>query len=270
MLTCILDDLDLTEDMAKSHGIVIPNTPTYPWPSIEVRSIDYAKGRLLFMIATVFPYRLTFQLVSLSVFTSPKTSCTYLGTTIRCKGCSNLTPTTGIPWIYIFYAWRSNAMCYKPFRHHFLYKWHWSYNCQGANISKPIIFSDRLLQDFSNPFFWFAMQEYPEDTSCSMSQVFHGAKMLYELPSDIRPLAVKVNNKIYFLDEVLQCLNGQYFVLEWFLYLMWQHANDGGSCELFTQGHAVHLVDVSSSTQLLKYHIFMPCVHMAVRLKFRL
>ena len=270
MLTCILDDLDLTEDMAKSRGMVMPDMPTYPWLSIEVHSIDYAKGGLLFMIVTVLPYRRTFQLISFSVFSSPKTSCTYLGVTIRCKGSSNLTPTMGIPWIYIFYAWRSNTTCYKPFRHHFLYKWHWSYNCQGANIFKPIILSDRLLQDFSNPIFRFTMQEYPEDTSRSMSQVFHGEKMLYELPSDIRPPAVKVNNKIYFLNKILQCLNGQYFVLEQFLYSTRQHVNDGGSRELFAQGHVVHLVDVSSSTQLLKYHIFMPCVHMAVRLKFRL
>ena len=91
------------------------------------------------------------------------------------------------------------------------------------------------------------MQEYPEDTGRSMSQVFHGEKMLHELPSDIRPPAVKVNNKIYFLNEVLQCLNGQYFIPERFCYSTQQHANNGGSRELFAQGHAVRLVDVHSS-----------------------
>ena len=105
------------------------------------------------------------------------------------------------------------------------------------------------------------MQEYPEDTGRSMSQVFHGEKMLHELPSDIRPPAVKVNNKIYFLNEVLQCLDGQYFIPERFFYSMQQHANDGASCELFAQGHAVCLVDVRSSS-ITQHHIFMPaCVH---------
>ena len=85
------------EDMTKSRGVVMPDTPTYPWPSIEVRSMDYANGRSLLMIATVLPYRRTFQLISLSVFPGPKTSCTYLGATTRRKGSANLTPTTKIP-----------------------------------------------------------------------------------------------------------------------------------------------------------------------------
>ena len=81
-----------------------------------------------------------------------------------------------------------------------------------------ISFSDSLLQDFSSPIFRFVMQEYPEDAGRSMSQVFHGEKILYDMLSDIRPPAVKVNECIYFLDEVLQCLDGQYFIPEHFFY----------------------------------------------------
>ncbi len=111
------------------------------------------------------------------------------------------------------------------------------------------------------------MQEYPEDAGRSMSQAFHGKKMLYDLPSDIRPPAVKVNKSIYFLNEVLRCSDGQYFIPEQFFYKTRQHADGRASRELFAQGRAARLVDVSSSMLLLKLHLYLHSP--AVRIDFR-
>ncbi|KAL4063759.1 hypothetical protein J3A83DRAFT_4378408 [Scleroderma citrinum] len=47
----------------------------------------------------------------------------------------------------------------------------------------------------------FAMQDYPEDGGSGMSQIYHGEKMLLDLPS--HPAAC-VHRKIYFMDEILQ------------------------------------------------------------------
>lgn len=59
------------------------------------------------------------------------------------------------------------------------------------------------------------MQDYPEDGGLGMSEVFHGEKMLLELPS---PPAVWVHDKIFFVNELLQDCSGMYFIPERFFY----------------------------------------------------
>ncbi|KAF8840947.1 hypothetical protein BDN67DRAFT_1048545, partial [Paxillus ammoniavirescens] len=68
-------------------------------------------------------------------------------------------------------------------------------------------------QDYANPLTRFAMQDFPEDGGNGMSQVFHGEKMLHELPS---PPAVRVDGNIYYVDELLQDSSGGYFIPERF------------------------------------------------------
>lgn len=57
------------------------------------------------------------------------------------------------------------------------------------------------------------MQDYPEDGGSGMSQVFHGQKMLLNLPS---PPTARVHGKIYFVNEILQEETGNYFIPERF------------------------------------------------------
>lgn len=92
----------------------------------------------------------------------------------------------------------------------------------------------------------FAMQEYPEDLGQSMSEVFHGRKMLFELSSDIRPPTVKVNEKTFFIDELLQLSTGRYFIPKHFFYSKTQNANSGGPAELNSQGLIVCPQEVSN------------------------
>ncbi|KAG1738718.1 hypothetical protein EDB19DRAFT_1829025 [Suillus lakei] len=53
------------------------------------------------------------------------------------------------------------------------------------------------------------MQDYPEGGGKGLSQVFHGKKMLNDLPS---PPAVWVDGTVYFMDELLQESSGGYFI----------------------------------------------------------
>ncbi|KAL4079983.1 hypothetical protein V8B97DRAFT_2020725 [Scleroderma yunnanense] len=69
--------------------------------------------------------------------------------------------------------------------------------------------SQAIAKDFANPLMCFAMQDYPEDGGSGMSQIYHGEKMLLDLPS--HPAAC-VHRKIYFMDEILQESEGGYFI----------------------------------------------------------
>jgi len=60
------------------------------------------------------------------------------------------------------------------------------------------------------------MSNYPHDDGARMSQVHNGEKMLLDLPSDVTTLAVRVDEKIYFVGELLQCALGSYFIPERF------------------------------------------------------
>ncbi|KAG1735638.1 uncharacterized protein EDB91DRAFT_1250472 [Suillus paluster] len=70
-----------------------------------------------------------------------------------------------------------------------------------------------VAKDYANPLTRFAMQDYPEDGDKGMSQVFNGDKMMFELPS---PPAAKVDGEIYFVNELLQDVSGDYFIPEHF------------------------------------------------------
>lgn len=93
--------------------------------------------------------------------------------------------------------------------------------------------------------------DYPEDGGDGMSQVFHGEKMLLELPS---PPAARVDGKIYFVNELLQEHSGAYFVPERFFNASYAPSNPGDSqdpcqqkeLELYAMGRGVQYTDVCS------------------------
>lgn len=71
------------------------------------------------------------------------------------------------------------------------------------------------MQDYANPLTRLAMQDYPDDGGPSMSQVFNGTKMMFDGPASP---AVRVDGKIYFVDELLQERSGHYFIPKRFFY----------------------------------------------------
>jgi hypothetical protein len=64
------------------------------------------------------------------------------------------------------------------------------------------------------------MWDYPELVAQGrfMSEVFHGSKMLTDIPPDLVSSTVWVNNKIFYVDELLQRSSGANFIPERFFY----------------------------------------------------
>jgi hypothetical protein len=60
------------------------------------------------------------------------------------------------------------------------------------------------------------MSDYPIDGGAGMSQVHHGEKMLIDTPPGTTTPTVRVNGKIFFVGELLQCASGAYFIPERF------------------------------------------------------
>jgi hypothetical protein len=96
------------------------------------------------------------------------------------------------------------------------------------------------------------MQDYPEDGGGGMSQVFHGEKMLLDLPAETASPCVRVNNQIFFVNELLQRSSGAYFIPERFFYRKREDSRSEGIAadpffakELYALGHDVEESSVS-------------------------
>lgn len=70
-------------------------------------------------------------------------------------------------------------------------------------------FNHLFNQDYANPITWGVMTDFlcqlPDN---QMEQVQNALKMLIELPGKIAPLAVKVNDEVYSVNELLRWHNG--------------------------------------------------------------
>lgn len=73
-----------------------------------------------------------------------------------------------------------------------------------------------IRKDYANPLTRFAMKDFPESGEGGMSEVHHGRKMLLESPQGIATPAVRVRGRIFFVDELLRCVGGMYFIPERF------------------------------------------------------
>jgi hypothetical protein len=62
------------------------------------------------------------------------------------------------------------------------------------------------------------MQDYPEDAGDGMSQVFHGNKMLKDLPVGDLPPTVQVGDKIFWVNELLVLKSEELFIPKRFYY----------------------------------------------------
>lgn len=60
------------------------------------------------------------------------------------------------------------------------------------------------------------MLDYPQDGEGQMLEVHNGEKMLLDLPEDVTTPTVHVDDKIYYVGELLQRNTGAYFIPERF------------------------------------------------------
>ncbi|KAG0692392.1 hypothetical protein DFH29DRAFT_985782 [Suillus ampliporus] len=105
-----------------------------------------------------------------------------------------------------------------------------------------------IAKDYSNPLTCFAMQDYPEDGGKGMFQVFNGDKMLFKLPS---PPAARVGGDIYFVNELLQEMSGDYFIPNrFFLASYTQTLSDTAEKQLYALGRA-HGFIVSDEQEMI-------------------
>ena len=73
-------------------------------------------------------------------------------------------------------------------------------------------------QDYANPLTRFAIWDYPIDGQEYTAQVFHGSKILFDIPPTLVVPTVCVNDRIFFVGELLQQSDGTYFIPEQFFY----------------------------------------------------
>ena len=96
------------------------------------------------------------------------------------------------------------------------------------------------MQDYSNPLTRFTIWDYPIDGQGCAAQVFHGSKMLFDIPSSLVVPTVSVNERIFFVGELLQQLDGTYFILERFFYRLPEGVKLSGNpsiCDLIEHGN---------------------------------
>ncbi|KAH8993098.1 hypothetical protein EDB83DRAFT_2304552 [Lactarius deliciosus] len=120
-----------------------------------------------------------------------------------------------------------------------------------------------IAKDYANPITRFAIWDYPIDGEGGASQVFHGSKMLMDMPSNLVVPTVCVNDRIFFVDELLQTSEGTYFIPHRFFYRLPKHAKlsgvgltENGSSQvyepsvrdLWSLGHKVVRTDVRPLT----------------------
>jgi hypothetical protein len=88
------------------------------------------------------------------------------------------------------------------------------------------------------------MSDYPKDGGKGIADHFSADKMLFEVPDDIASPAVRVNDDIYFVNELLQLSNSTYFIPQRFFYAKPQSNGDASDEDLSALGYRVEKTDV--------------------------
>jgi hypothetical protein len=82
------------------------------------------------------------------------------------------------------------------------------------------------------------MSDYPQDCNGRMIEVLNGEKMLLDLPEDVTTPTARVDDKIYYVGELLQRETGKYFIPERFFTRPHQHCTPRkDDDELFSLGY---------------------------------
>ncbi|KIM60204.1 hypothetical protein SCLCIDRAFT_26728 [Scleroderma citrinum Foug A] len=171
------DDLSEGAD-DKSNKINSPDNPYYPWPSKEH-----------FIMALLF------------------NSACLLFSDAQKQAVLNWAKELGAKDVPLLYAVKKCQECMESA---FGVPMH-MFESQTGNIFYLNDVVKAVAMDYSNPLTHFEMQDYPEDGGLGMSEVFHGEKMLLELPS---PPAGWVHGKIFFVGFIVSdmkeivCISG--------------------------------------------------------------
>lgn len=64
----------------------------------------------------------------------------------------------------------------------------------------------------SNPFTRSGMSLYPEDAGSKLGEVWHGDKMLREIPDRLLTPTIRHRGVIYYINELMQCSDGSWFL----------------------------------------------------------
>lgn len=56
------------------------------------------------------------------------------------------------------------------------------------------------------------MTFYPEDLKERLGEVWHGTKMLHDVPDHILTPMIRHNRVDYYVDELVKCVDGSYFM----------------------------------------------------------
>ncbi|KAJ6632325.1 hypothetical protein B0H10DRAFT_2159621 [Mycena sp. CBHHK59/15] len=91
---------------------------------------------------------------------------------------------------------------------------------------------DSIKKDMSNPFTRSGMTLYPEDRGNKLGEVWHGDKMLRDIPDHLLSPTIRHNGTIYYVNELVKCSDGS-----WFLPKRW--LTRSGSKGMFASGFNV-------------------------------
>ncbi|ESK85028.1 hypothetical protein Moror_15721, partial [Moniliophthora roreri MCA 2997] len=73
-----------------------------------------------------------------------------------------------------------------------------------------------IANQFVNPFICYAMSDYPHNGNGGASQIHSSAKWLTELLWNLTTLTAQVDDRLYFIGELLKCKEGGYLIPDWF------------------------------------------------------
>ncbi|KAJ7262385.1 hypothetical protein C8J57DRAFT_1719333 [Mycena rebaudengoi] len=96
---------------------------------------------------------------------------------------------------------------------------------------------DSIKKDMANPFTREGMTFYPEDGGDKLGEVWHGDKMLRDIPDHLLSPTVKHNGVIYYVDELVKRSENR-----WFLPKRWL-TRDSGSVMLASGYHVTDSAD---------------------------
>ncbi|CAE6440442.1 unnamed protein product [Rhizoctonia solani] len=74
-----------------------------------------------------------------------------------------------------------------------------------------------LGQDLANPLLRKHMSFYPHYDDNRMSQIWHGGKLLKDVPDHVLTPMIRHNNQIYYVGELVQRMHGWFLPLQWML-----------------------------------------------------
>ncbi|KAJ7755636.1 hypothetical protein DFH07DRAFT_773318 [Mycena maculata] len=102
---------------------------------------------------------------------------------------------------------------------------------------------DSIKKDMSKPFTRSGMTLYLEDAGDKLGEVWHGDKMLRDIPDHLLSPTIRHKGVIYYVNELVKCLDGS-----WFLPKRWL-TRDGGKVILASGFHVTELKDGSLVVQ---------------------